>query len=212
MTTRLQDNRYFERCVFPTGIDALDHATGCGGLPRAAMTSLLCNDATVAYRMSLSLIRQAETRGHNAAVVLPSERMQVAAPVFRKAGHSGAVIVKADDACLDKIQLLLKRRFGLIIFEPPLEQTGTSSRTSWKKVMQQLFGGSSVLIGLCTDRHAMSYSPQYRSMGSWSRMVMDIKTRRNDHGVLQDALLRIAHRGLVPYRSQITLPGSCFSD
>jgi len=208
MITRLHDDQYFERCVFPTGLSPLDHATGCGGLPRAALTSLLCPDAPVAYQMSLALLRQADRLGHNAAIVLPSDRLSVAGPILHASGHGGAVVVQGNDACLDKILLLLRRRFGLIIFEPPHNTQGAASRASWKKVMQQLFGGSSVLIGLCTDRYAMTYSPLCRQMGSWSRMVMQLKTRRNDQGALQNTLVRIAHRGLVPYTSQITLPGS----
>ena len=209
MSTRVQDD-YFSRCVFPTGIPRLDHATGCGGLPRAALTSLYCSDAPAAYSLAMALVRQADAMGHTTAVVLPDDRRLVAAPFLRSSGTAGAVLVKGDDACLDKLLALLRRRFDLIIFEPPLTAASGPCREAWKKVMQQVFGSSSLLVGLCTESHAPANSVMYRRMASWSRMMMTVKARRDDRGDLQDALVRIAHRGLVPYSSQITLPGSMF--
>ena len=209
MIIRVQDD-YFSRCVFPTGIAHLDHATGCGGLPRAALTSLYCSDAPAAYALAMTLVRQADALGHTTAVILPEDRRMVAAPSLRSSGTTGAVLVKGDDDCLEKIRILLRRRFDLIVFEPPLSPVSGSCRETWKKVMQQVFGSSSLLLGLCTESHAPANSAMYRRMANWSRMIMTVKARRDDRGRPCDALVRITHRGLVPYSSQVTLPGTMF--
>jgi hypothetical protein len=192
--------------VIPTSITGLDLATGCGGLPRGALSLFTSGDLQTLYQLIGRLALRSSMAGLTAALVTPPWRGLPRELCEAPPSETPVLLLHAKEDFLDKVHELVRHNIDLVFFEPPDESSSPSKlEQRLRRLMQNLFFRDTVLVGLAGCAETPLRGSVQHGLLEWSRMIVEAKVVHNNEHAFEKIMVNVLHRGLIKWRAQTSI-------
>ncbi len=200
MTPNLKTGGAFADCEarargIATGIERLDDAALCGGLPIGAMTLVTSSDCDAALRLLARALANAVESGRKGALILPKKDDLPKATLAALKKISGFVVF-ADDKNLPAItEQFLRAGFEFVAFRLCASRCGCDFFESFASLTRVLPDGGGALLCLMDEDEASARTAVSDAVVTRARLVIDVLSERKPGGELSRLLIKSSRRG-----------------